>query len=195
VAWLTGAPVTPKSLPRHPELGSRVPDSLLLCRPSRPHAFHESSAPSAGRSHRPLPSLALGARLPGRHWYPGFAAKGPASDMLLRSASPNARHKHWAGFHRSAWATCRPPTSAAECSSSTPPSCPNSSRDSQRQAAARLDDSAPCGARPTELLQARGRSDFLSPFDPQHDDRSPRWIYPNLTDSDTSCHEPVSSNV
>lgn len=187
-------PVAPSLLPRHPELGSRVL-TRFPCRLSRPHTFHEPEAPSTGRSHRPLSSLALGARLPGRHWYPNFAVKGPASDTLSHPASPSARLKPLAGFHRSAWATCRLPTSAAECSPSTPPSCPNSTRWPQRRTAARVDGFTPCGTRPTELLQARGRSGFLGPFDPHRDDRSPRWIYPNLVDSDTSCHEPVSSSV
>jgi hypothetical protein len=169
-----------------------VPDPLPLP-PVTAAQVLRTKAPSTGRSHRPLPSLALGARLPGRHWYPDFAAKGPASDMLSRPASPNARLKPLAGFHRSAWATCRLPTSAAECPPSTPPSCPNSARVSQRRTATRVDDSAPCGARPTELPQVRGRSGLLGPFDPQRDDRSPHWIYPNLTDPDTSCHESVSS--
>jgi hypothetical protein len=30
--------------------------------------------------------------------------------------------------------------------------------------------------------------------DPRHDDRSSQWIYPNLTDPGTSCHEFVSGH-
>lgn len=75
--------------------------ALLPCRPPRLHTIHRPEAPSAGRSHRLCSALALGTRLPGRHWYPDFAAMGPASDMLSRPASPNARLKSRAGFHRS----------------------------------------------------------------------------------------------
>lgn len=107
----------PSSLPERP--------AYCPCRPPRPHTFRRPEVPSAGRSHSPCPRLAPETRLPGRHWYPDFAAMGPASDLLSRPAPPNARPKPLAGFHRSAWATSRLPTSAAECPPSTPPSRPN----------------------------------------------------------------------
>lgn len=88
-----------QALLSHPRSSPGIPSSVpecqvrFPCRPSRPHTFHEPEAPSADRSHQPLPSHTLGARLAGRHWYPDFAAKGPASDMLSRPASPSARLK------------------------------------------------------------------------------------------------------
>jgi hypothetical protein len=85
--------------------------------------------------------------------------------MLSRSAPPSARPKPLAGFHRSAWATCRLPTSATERSPNTPASCPSPARMLQRRTAARADGAAPCEASPTELPQARGRFGFW-PFRP-----------------------------
>jgi hypothetical protein len=71
------------------------------------------------------PRLRLDRSFPGRHWYPDLAAESPASDMLSRPAPPSARPKPLAGFHRSAWATCRLPTSATERPPNTPTNCPN----------------------------------------------------------------------
>jgi hypothetical protein len=34
---------------------------------------------------------------------------------------------------------------------------------------------------------------LFSRVDPHHDDRSPQWIYPNLTDPGTPCHGFVST--
>lgn len=110
-----------------PGIPSSFPKCLAYssCRLPRPHTICRPEAPSAGRSHLPRPKLAPETRLPGRHWYPDFAAMGPASDLLSRPAPPSARPKLLAGFHRSAWATSRLPTSATECSPSTPAICPN----------------------------------------------------------------------
>jgi hypothetical protein len=55
----------------------------------------------------------------------------------------------------------------------------------------------------TPPLSGRRPPGFLRPgvawsfnrVDPHHDDRSPWWIYPNLTDPSTSCHESVSSDA
>lgn len=42
---------------------------------------------------------------------------------------------------------------------------------------------------PTELSQARGHR--TNPISPHRDDRSPRWLYPDLFDPDTSCRKLV----
>jgi hypothetical protein len=47
-------------------------------------------------------------------------------------------------------------------------------------------DAASCEPTPTELFQARSLAGEC-PFDPHRGDRSPRWIFPNLIDSSTSC--------
>jgi hypothetical protein len=57
----------------------------------------------------------------------------------------------------------------------------------RRHTLAQLSDAAPCGALPAEFSQVRGL--FLSDVTPRRDDRSPRWIYPNLFGSDTSCRQ------
>jgi hypothetical protein len=183
------------SLPWHPRFGPRRPG------PS-PRAVHHDSArfegprclPPIGPINR-APRLRSGRCLLGRHWYPGFATKSPASDVLSRPASPTARPKPLPGFHRSVRATRRLPTSATECPPNTPTNRPNPARLPQRRTAARAGGSAPCEAPPTEFFQARGRSGFLGPFDPHHDDRSPQRIYPNLIDSGTPCHDPVSNDA
>jgi len=198
--WAPHAPDAPARghLLSHPLSSLGIPSSvpgchdLLPCRPPRPHTIHRPEAPSAGRSHWFRSSLTLGARPPGRHWYPGFAAKGPASGMRSRPASPSARLKSRAGFRRSTWATCRLPTSTAR----VPRTHLRAAQTPTLVAAANRcapGGDTPCGAPPTELFQARGLARPFGPFDPHHDDRSPQWIYPDLIDPGTSCHESVSS--
>jgi hypothetical protein len=41
-------------------------------------------------------------------------------------------------------------------------------------------------------FSGQGSLGFEDRVDPHHDDRSPQWIYPNLTDPGTSCHGFVS---
>jgi hypothetical protein len=43
-------------------------------------------------------------------------------------------------------------------------------------------------------FSGQGSLGFNHRVDPHHDDRSPQWIYPNLTDPGTSCHGFVSSH-
>lgn len=47
----------------------------------------------------------------------------------------------------------------------------------------------PLARLPAELSRARGYQ--TNPVNPHRDDRSPRWIYPDLFDPDTSCRELV----
>jgi hypothetical protein len=98
--------------------------AAATCRPPRRDTLDRLEAPSTDRSRWPLPALARRARPADRHRYSDVSVGSPASDMRSRPASPNARPKPLAGSHRSAWATCRLPTSAAECSPSTPTGCP-----------------------------------------------------------------------
>jgi hypothetical protein len=147
----------------HPVPSLGIPSSVpgchdpLPCRPPRLHTIHRPEAPSAGRSLRLCSSLTLGARLPGRHWYPDFAATGPASDMLSRPASPNARPKSVPAF------TGAPEPHAAYrlLQRSIPRTHLRSAQTLPLVAAANRcapGGDAPCGAPPTELLQARGLS-------------------------------------
>jgi len=41
-------------------------------------------------------------------------------------------------------------------------------------------------------FSGQGSLGFEDRVDPHHGDRSPQWIYPNLTDPGTSCHGFVS---
>lgn len=43
----------------------------------------------------------------------------------------------------------------------------------------------------SRAFSGQGSLGLLHRVDPHHDDRSPQWIYPNLTDSGTLCHETV----
>jgi hypothetical protein len=67
---------------------------------------------------------------------------------------------------------------------------PKPRRSLQRRTAARPSGLPLARRRPAELPQVRGRSG-ASLLDPHHDDRLPQWIYPDLTDSGTPCHESV----
>jgi len=97
--------------------------------PASPHPNQrmqivEPEAPSTNRSHRRRPSLRPNGDRVGRHWCPGFATGGPASDMLSRSNPRSARPKCFPAIRRGPEATCRLPASAMECPPSTPACCP-----------------------------------------------------------------------
>jgi hypothetical protein len=91
--------VRPADAPcRYPQL---IPASRAEPRepgPASPHPnqrmrLFEPEAPSASKSHRRRPSSRSNGDRMGRHWCPGFAAKGPASDMLSRPYPRSARPK------------------------------------------------------------------------------------------------------
>jgi hypothetical protein len=181
--------VAPSFLPQHPEVGPREPE------PSS-RATHQGRTRSGGPKRLPptgpicnAPGFRLERGLPGRHWCPD-SRRGPASDTLSRPASPNARPKPRAGFHRSVWATCRLPTSAAEHPPSTPPICPNLATSCDGEPS-RDKWQRPLRSTTNRVASGQGSLWLFGPFDPLHDDRSPRRIYPNLTDSDTHCRNPV----
>jgi hypothetical protein len=110
---------------------SGIPDSVGLGQ-DRFHAppakaAHAVATREAFRRQVPSPSALACARTAatGPPLVPRFGHRGPASDMLSRSASLGARPEPLAGFHRSALATCRLPTSATERPPSTPTNRPN----------------------------------------------------------------------
>jgi len=93
--------------------------------PASPHPnqrvrLFEPEAPSTGKSHRPRPSSRPNDDRMGRHWYPGFAASGPASDMRSRPNPRGARSCCLPTIRRGTGATCRLPASAMDCHPSTP---------------------------------------------------------------------------
>jgi hypothetical protein len=187
-------PVALSFLPWHPRFSSKGPGPLSRAvHQDRTRVAGPRRLPPAGPIDR-APRLRSEHSFPGRHWYPGFAANSPASDMLSRSAPPSARPKPLAGFHRSAWATCRLPTSATERSPNTPTNCPNpvaccSGEPLREQVATPL-------AKPHQPSCLRpGVALAFGPFDPHHADRSAQWIYPNLIGSGTPCHDPVSGSA
>jgi len=53
--------------------------------PNQRARLFESEAPSTSKSHRRCPSSRPSTDRMGRHWYPGLAARDPASDMRSRS--------------------------------------------------------------------------------------------------------------
>lgn len=161
-------------LHRPDELSSSAPCRACQLAPERaprqdqdPFRVRRANAvhlPSPGRLPppspvQPAPHLRTRRNLPGRHWYPGFATEGPASDTLSRPVKPFARPNDLPAIHRSRRATCRPSTSATERSTSTPNNDPNPT--------ARCDGKpprdrwpAPLRDGPAELPQARDRSGF-----------------------------------
>lgn len=173
---------------RHPEHGRKSQDPLPPI-PTKgwasvsPRRLPPTSPTAYARSFRPSYDRM------GRHRCLGLAAEGPASNTLSRPIPGGARPKCLPAIHRSNQATCRLSASAMVRSPSTPTSGPTS--DVPVASHAPPDGVAPFGTPPARLSQARGRPAFR-PLDPHHDDRSPWWIYPNLTDPSTSCHEPVS---
>jgi hypothetical protein len=74
-----------RALPREP--GPDPPH------PNQEVRLRKPEAPSTSKSHRRCPGLRPNHDRKGRHWYPGFAAKGPASDMRSRPYPGSARPK------------------------------------------------------------------------------------------------------
>jgi hypothetical protein len=101
-----------RAVPREPEPASPHPNQRMR--------LVEPEAPSTDKSHRRRPSSRPNSNRVGRHWYPGFATVGPASDMLSRSHPRSARPNCLPAVRRGPWATCRLPASAMECPPSTP---------------------------------------------------------------------------
>jgi hypothetical protein len=159
MSWLAGTPCrfpNPLSASR---AGPRKTRTFVTSRPSRLHPLRRPEAPSTDRSHQPRPKLAPETRPSGPPLMPRLGRRGSASDMRSHPASPCARPKPRAGFHRSGWATCRLPTSAAVRPPGTPAIRPNP--------AARCDGKPSrdqwhllLRGVPAELPQARGRSGF-----------------------------------
>lgn len=99
--------------------------------PASPHPnqrvrLFEPEAPSTSKSHRRRPSSRPNDDRMGRHWYPGFAASGPASDTRSRPNPRSARPSCLPTIRRGLKATCRLPASAMDCHPSTPTCRPNS---------------------------------------------------------------------
>jgi len=161
-------------------------------------AFHQetrlgrSKTPSTNRSHRPRPDSRQSEGCMGRHRYPGLAAKGPASDMrsrpFLGALDPRADRL---------FAGALGPHAACQLLQRSVPRARQRAVPSPSWIVAShvpLEDDIPCEIPPAGLSQARGRL-ACSSVDPHHDDRSPQWIYPDLTDPDTSCREFVSDHT
>jgi len=125
VSWLAGTPC--RSRAPFPASRARLPEArtFVTRRPPRLHTRRRPEAPSADKSQWPRIGLAPATRPLGPPLVPRLGRRCPASDMRSRPASPNARPRARAGFHRSAWATCRLSTSTAVCPPSTPKSCRN----------------------------------------------------------------------
>jgi hypothetical protein len=108
----------PRPLPGIP--GSAAGARTRLPAPQPGMRFFEPEAPSTSKSHRRRPGSRPNGDRMGRHRYPGFAAEGPASDMLSRPNPRSARPEGLPAIRRGPEATCRLPASAMECPPSTP---------------------------------------------------------------------------
>jgi hypothetical protein len=125
-----------------------------------------------------------------RHWYPGFATVGPASDMRSRPATPNARPKRRAGYSPEPLGHMPPVDFCNRVSPEHTYGPPKPRRLMQRQATARRVRTSLTERSPPSFLRPGVASAFRL-LDPHHDDRSPQWIYPNLISPDTPCHKLV----
>jgi hypothetical protein len=81
-----------RARPREPGPASPQPNQRMRLR--------KPEAPSTSKSHRRRPGLRPNGDRMGRHWYPGLAAKGPASDMRSRPNPRGARPKRLPAVRR-----------------------------------------------------------------------------------------------
>jgi hypothetical protein len=185
-------PLSPPKIPLASQLLLRRPGPTYVPHPTKGavlqarDAFHQ-------RVPAPDPGLSPDTDHVGRHWCPDFAAKGPASDMLSRPYPGSARPFSTTAIRRGSQATCRPSASPTECSPSTPSSCLVPSVDRGKPRSRRA--TRPLAGRAGRAFSGQGSLGFWNRVDPHHDDRSPWWIYPNLTDPGTPAREPVSNPV
>lgn len=124
-----------------------------------------------------------------RHQYLGFAAVNLASDTLSRLHPEDARLDGSRLFAKFLRATCRSSASATECSTSTPA---NHSIFNRLMANHRPTKQASSFefARPSFIRL--GIDGLFETTDHRQNDRSSRRVYPNLTNPDTLCRDPVS---
>jgi hypothetical protein len=181
VPLVVPARLAPEGTPRSgPEL---IP---LPSRQRRP--LSEPEARSAAKSRSARPTLSRRAPL-----------SGPPLVLRLCRREPSFRHAFTRGdraldprsypvVHRSSRATCRSSTSATGRSTSTPSNAPDLDRIVRRQAAAPTEWRHPLRGTANRASPGQGLRPIRGRFlNPHHGDRSPRWIYPNLSDSRTSC--------
>lgn len=105
---------------------------------------------------------------------------------IPRDARPGGR-RLFAWTIRAAY---RPSASTTECPTSTPANRPIFSRSGGKPPDHQTSSPLARFARPS--FPRSGVGEPLEHLDPRHGDRSPRRIYPNLTDPNTLCREPVS---
>jgi hypothetical protein len=129
VSQLAGTSCRSLALPSASRVRHQRARAASTCRPPRRDTPCRLEAPSTDRSREPPPALTHRASPADRHRCSDVSVASPASDMRSRPAPPSARPKPLAGSRRSVWATCRLPTSAAECSPSTPTGCPGLGHD------------------------------------------------------------------
>lgn len=110
--------LTPERAPRQDQDPFRVRRVNAVHFPSPGHLPPPSPV-------QPAPHLRTRRDFPSRHWYPGFATEGPASDTLSRPVNRSLDPTTFPAIRRSRQATCRPSTSATERSTSTPNNDPN----------------------------------------------------------------------
>lgn len=128
-----------------------------------------------------------------RHRCLGLAAKRPGfRHAFTPPYHGSARPTRLPAIRRGRQATCRSLASATECPSNTPPGLP-AFRCPSAASCVSNEQLNPCG--PTGRTFSGQGSLGSHRVDPHQDDRSPWWIYPNLTGPGTPCRSPVPSLV
>jgi hypothetical protein len=153
--------------------------------------YHASPRyPSTARSafHRQVPPLRsspwLGALLRGPPLMPRLCRRGPSFRHAFTNLSWSARPVSVPPIRRSPQATCRPPASATDTIPEHTFESPSPPRSLRRRAAARR-GGVPLARSTSRAFPGQGLPDDSAT--PHRDDRSSRWLYPNLFDPDTSC--------
>lgn len=150
--------------------------------------------PSEARSafHRQVPprrsSPWLGALLRGPPLVPRLCHREPSFQHAFTGLSWSARPVSFPPIRRSPQATCRPPASATDTIPEHTFEAPSPPRSLRRQAAARR-GSDPLTRSTSRAFPGQGLPNEFN--NPHRDDRSPRWLYPNLFDPNTSCRKLV----
>lgn len=166
--------------------GPASPRSTKSAVPQTRGAFHQQVPPSLSDSRRPATAWAA----------TGALGSSPRTQLPTCVHDPtlgDARPSCLPAINRGRWATCFLSASATERSPSTPPYRPNSG---ETVASHFLTEwRRPFRAAANRASSGQGSLGLLSRVDPHHSDRSPQWIYPNLIDSGTPCHEIVPNGA
>lgn len=181
----------------HPAYLPSIPSPSASARTCFP-AFHQERGSTNPRRLPPTDPtvfvrLSSASNRVGRHWCPWLITRNPAPNMRSRPYPGDARPNCLPATHRGRGATCCLSASATEHSPSTPPYRPNSSENVANHFLTEWQ--RPFRAATNRASSGQGSLGLLHRVDPHHSDRSPQWIYPNLIDPGTPCHEIVPNGA